>query len=199
MKRASKNSENKKGDKKRVPSNSLENFDLNEMKTNRLEDFVKANRDAFDFREPSSEVWDKIATNTQKPKVVVLRQYFMRVAAVLVVAIISTVLVWQSDLFTNQQLAETINDPELMELIEAEAFYSHQVDKKLKEIQKCYYTHPEIKAEIESDLHELEGMYKVLKTDLQDNISNKNVIEAMIENNRFRLALCDDVLEQINC
>ena len=32
------------------------------MKTNnRLEDFIKANRDEFDFREPSPEVWNKIS------------------------------------------------------------------------------------------------------------------------------------------
>ena len=169
------------------------------MKTDRLEDFVKANRDEFDFREPSAEVWNKIAANTQKPKVVSMRQYFLRVAAVVAVVMVSSVLVWQSGILTNQQLAETINDPELMELIEAEAFYSHQVDRKMKEIQRCYYTHPDIKDDIESDLDELEDMYKILKTDLEENISNKNVIEAMIENNRYRLALCDDVLEQINC
>jgi len=69
----------------------------------------------------------------------------------------------------------------------------------LKEIRKCYYTYPELEDEIETDLSELESMYKVLKTDLEENISNRSVIEAMIENNRYRLKLCDDVLEQINC
>ena len=57
----------------------------------------------------------------------------------------------------------------------------------------------ELKEEIETDLTELEDMYKILKTDLKENISNKSVIEAMIKNNRFRLKLCNDVLEQINC
>jgi len=38
-----------------------------------------------------------------------------------------------------------------------------------------------------------------LKTNLKDNVSNKAVIEAMIENNRYRLKLVNDVLEQINC
>jgi hypothetical protein len=83
--------------------------------------------------------------------------------------------------------------------MEAEAFYAQQVDSKLKEIQKCYYTFPELKEEVEADLNELEVMYKVLKIDLRENISSKTVIEAMIENNRYRLKLVDDVLEQINC
>ena len=57
----------------------------------------------------------------------------------------------------------------------------------------------ELKEEVENDLNELENMYQVLKVDLKDNISNKVVIEAMIENNRYRLKLVDDVLEQIKC
>ena len=168
------------------------------MKKDRLEEFVSANRDEFDFREPSPELWEKISKNTPQKKIVPLRSYFMRVAAVLVIALISTVLVWQSGMLSSNKLARNA-DPELVELMETETYYSHQVDKKLKEIQKCYYTYPELKDEIETDLNELEDMYKVLKDDLGENISNKSVIEAMIENNRYRLKLCDDVLEQINC
>lgn len=169
------------------------------MKTDRLEEFVKANRDEFDFREPSPDVWHKIATETKKPKTVSMRNYFMRAAVVIAVVAISSVLLWQSDILIPNNLAKRTSNPELMELIEAEAFYAHQVDKKMQEIRKCYYTFPELKEEIETDLIELEDMYRVLKNDLQENISNKSVIEAMIENNRFRLKLCDDVLEQIKC
>ncbi|MEN8115928.1 MAG: hypothetical protein ABFS16_03055 [Bacteroidota bacterium] len=169
------------------------------MKTDRLEEFVKNNRDNFDFREPSPEVWKKISVNTKKPKVVSMRHYLVRVAAVVASVVIGSVLLWQSNVFSPGNYARDIEDPELVELIEAEAFYSHQVDAKLKEIKKCYYTFPKLEEEIETDLAELENMYKVLKNDLKENISNKSVIEAMIENNRFRLKLCDDVLEQINC
>jgi len=87
----------------------------------------------------------------------------------------------------------------MRELIEAETFYAQQVNGKLKEIRKCYYTFPELKEEIETDLIELEEMYNILKVDLKENVSKKAVIEAMIENNRFRLKLVDQVLEQINC
>lgn len=169
------------------------------MKTDRLEDFVKANRDEFDFRAPSPEVWGKINTATKKTKVVSMRHYILRVAAVVAVVAISSAVLWQMGLINPNRLAQNTTDPELLDLMEAEAFYSHQVDKKLKEIQKCYYTVPELKDEIETDLTELEDMYQVLKGDLEENISNKSVIEAMIENNRFRLKLCDNVLEQINC
>ena len=163
-----------------------------------MEEFIKANREEFDFRTPSPEVWDKIDAATKKIKVVSMRHYFIRAAAVAVILIATGIVLWQTNLNSPARLAENA-DPELKELIEAEAFYSHQVNKKMKEIQKCYYTIPELKDEIETDLNELEGMYQRLKNDLEENISNKSVIEAMIENNRYRLQLCDDVLNQINC
>ena len=163
-----------------------------------MEEFIKTNREEFDFRTPSPEVWDKIDAATKTTKVVPLRHYFIRAAAVAVILIATGVVLWQSNLNSPTRLAENA-DPELKELIEAEAFYSHQVNQKLKEIQKCYYTFPELKHEVETDLNELEGMYQLLKNDLEENISNKSVIEAMIENNRYRLQLCDDVLNQIKC
>jgi len=175
-----------------------DNLKWNIMKQDRLEEFVKANRDDFDFREPSPELWKKISEKSKPQKVVPFRRYMIRIAAVLVVALVSSVLLWQSGIMSSERMAKN-TDPEILELMEAEAFYSHQVDKKLKEIRKCYYTYPELKDDVENDLDELEDMYKVLKSDLKENISNKSVIEAMIENNRFRLKLCDDVLEQINC
>ncbi|WP_372651096.1 hypothetical protein [Draconibacterium sp.] len=168
------------------------------MEKNRLEEFIKAKRGEFDFRTPSPEVWDKINTATKETKVVSLRHYFIRAAAAAVILIATGVILWQNNLNNPVRLAENA-DPELKELIEAEAFYSSQVNQKLKEIQKCYYTFPELKHEIETDLNELEGMYQLLKNDLEENISNKSVIEAMIENNRYRLQLCDDVLNQVKC
>ena len=175
-----------------------DNLKSDTMKQDRLEEFVRANRDDFDFREPSPELWEKISGKKANKKVVPLRTYLIRIAAVIVVALISSVLLWQSGFMASERLAKNA-DPELLELMEAEAFYSHQVDKKLKEIRRCYYTYPELKDDVENDLDELESMYKILKSDLDENVSNKSVIEAMIENNRFRLKLCDDVLDQINC
>ncbi|MCK3682527.1 hypothetical protein [Maribellus sp. YY47] len=168
------------------------------MKRDRLEDFVKANRGDFDFREPSPELWSRIAENSKPRKVVFMRTHFYRVAAVVAIAVIGSVLVWKTGIMGPGRMAKNA-DPELLELMETEAYYSYQVDKKMEEIQKCYFTNPELKDDIESDLNELEGMYKVLKSELDENISNKSVIEAMIENNRFRLKLCDDVLEQLKC
>ena len=169
------------------------------MKTDRLEEFIKNNREDFDDKIPSPTVWENIEKATSPAKTVRLNPIWARVAAVVAVVVITTILITKTGILTPNDYASKTDDPELRELIEAEVFYAHQVNGKLKEIRKCYNTNPELKEEIETDLTELEEMYNVLKKDLQDNISNKMVIEAMIDNNRNRLKLVDDVLEQIKC
>ncbi len=169
------------------------------MKTDRLEEFIKENREVFDQYEPSDKVWEQISKSKRKPKTVTFTTYFLRVAAVLAVISIFSVIISKTNIFKSSEFAQQSIDPELRELIEAEAFYASQVDEKMDEIRKCYVAFPEIKEDVEMDLNELQQMYNVLKTDLKENVSKKAVIEAMIENNRYRLKMVDDVLDQINC
>lgn len=169
------------------------------MKTDRLEEFIKAHREEFDQLEPSPKVWENISKTQKKPGVIRLNSILLRVAAVVAIAAVTSVLVIKTNLLTPGKIADASGDPELMELIEAEAFYAHEVNVKLKEIRKCYNTNPELKDDVETDLNELQDMYNTLKLDLRENIAKKTVIEAMIENNRIRLKLVDQVLTQINC
>ena len=140
--------------------------------TDRLEEFVKTHREAFDQFEPSAELWNKIQVSTKKGKTVKMRSYFIKVAAVVAIALLSSVFVVNNYFFNNDKLAR-ITDPELKELLETEEYYAQQVNVKLLEIKKCYLTFPDIKADVENDLNELETMYNSLKSDLKENISNK--------------------------
>ena len=167
------------------------------MKTDRLEEFIKENREAFDQYEPSDKVWEQISKS--KTKTVIFTNWFLRVAAVLAVVAIFAVTITKTDIFNSGEIAQQSDDPELRELIEAEAFYASQVNEKMDEIRKCYVAYPDIKEDVEMDLNELQQMYNELKTDLKENVSKKTVIEAMIENNRYRLKMVDEVLDQINC
>lgn len=171
------------------------------MKPDRLEKFVNENRHEFDRLEPSDRTWEAISGQLiEEPKHKIRKFSWMKIAAVVVLALAIPTVIYQIKFSEQKQSAKALQaDPEIQELIEAEAFYAQEVSGKLAEINKCYKVHPELKIEIEGDLNELESMYLSLKSDLKENISNKEVIEAMIENNRNRMKLVDDVLEQINC
>lgn len=169
------------------------------MKQGNLENFVRQNKGQFDIHTPSPQVWQSLQQQLDKKKRPEKRLKWLRIAAVFAVFLAgSGTLAHYFFGPANERMARTA-DPEIQELIEAEAYYAHQVSGKLNEIRKCYNLMPELQMDVENDLNELEGMYNTLKRDLRDNIANKEVIEAMIENNRIRLKIVDDVLNKIDC
>jgi len=166
----------------------------------KLEDFVHEHRDEFDSKLPSPELWDKIESELEEKKYTGFSKIWKitsAVAAVLVIALMSTFMLMSK----NQQMPAyaNISDPQIKQLLETEAFYSRKVSNQLEEINKCYDIYPSLKQDIESDLNELDNMYKDLKDDLNDNLYNKEVIEAMIQNNRTKLKMVNRVLTQIQC
>jgi hypothetical protein len=164
----------------------------------KLENFVRDNRDDFDLRLPSPELWDRIENELRGKahKKFSWIKVASGIAAILVVALVTTFLINKGN---NKDGVANVSDPEMKELLETEAYYASEVSGKMSEIQKCYNIYPELKADIESDLNELNNMYNDLKKDLKDNVYNREVIEAMIQNNRLKLELVNRVLEQVNC
>lgn len=169
------------------------------MKPDQLEEYIKKNREAFELFEPSPKVWEKISKATREKRKTAVYPFFLRAAAILIIAVAIPALIIMIARISPSKQSVSTNDPELKELIEAEAYYANQVDDRLRQIRKCYSTFPEIREDVETDLTELEYMYFELKKDLQENMSKKMVIEAMIDNNRTRLKIVDQILEQINC
>lgn len=163
----------------------------------KLEDFVKNHKDEFDTKLPSPDLWKKIESDLGAKKSISIWKIAASIAAILVIALFSTVFIQMHS--GKAPYYANISDPELKELIETEAYYARQVSNQMKEINKCYQIHPELKNDIESDLNELNYMYNELVDDLNENIYNREVIEAMIQNNRIRLKMVDRVLTQINC
>ena len=48
------------------------------------------------------------------------------------------------------------------------------------------------------DMVELDKVFEELKNDLKDNSDNEEVIEAMIQNYRFKLQMLEEILLQLN-
>ncbi len=165
----------------------------------KLEDFIHEHRDEFDAQLPSLDMWDKIEGQLEKKKgrTINLWKVSVAVAAVLVIAFLGTFLLKNQEGELNR--FANVSDPQMKELLETEAYYASQVSSKMNEINNCYKIFPELKGDIETDLNELDTMYKELEKDLNDNFYNKEVIEAMIQNNRLKLEMVDRVLNQINC
>ena len=180
-------------------------------KFDQLESFITRNRDGFDQHEPPAGLWDKVEDQLPKPKGkkvrLKLRTILTRAAAVAAIFVASFLL--HHAIFperhgdpTNHPVDETVLteesvNPEVQELVEAEAYYSSQINGIRNELDQYLAEHPEIAREIKTEFNYLDSLYTDLKTDLNDNVSNQQVIEAMIQNQKVKLEILEQILNEM--
>ena len=164
--------------------------------SDRLEDFVKQQREQFDLHEPDPSIWLKI-NPANEPAVKERRPMrWLRVAAA--VAMIfggSTAGIY----FLTGEKAETdqFSNELYLEIQETEQYYSQMVTQRYDELKPFLMENPGAQRMLEDDMEELDEVYLELKEDLKDNVSNPEVIEAMVLNYRVKLEILEDLLNQI--
>lgn len=164
--------------------------------SDRLEDFVKQHREEFDLREPDPSVWLKI--NPANTPVVKERRplRWLRVAAAIAVIFAGSAAgIYYLTGGSNE--ADLYSNEIYLQMQETEAFYTRMVAERYKELQPFLAANPVAHDMLDTDLAELDQAYQELKGDLKDNISNPEVIEAMILNYRVKLEILEDLLNQL--
>jgi len=167
--------------------------------SDRLEDFVKQNREQFDLHEPDPSIWLKInpanqAVKQERRPIGRPMRWLRIAAAVAMIFAGSTAGIYflsgekaDSDLYTDLYT----------EIIETEQYYSQMVAARYEELQPFLAVNPSTKEMLADDMAELDEVYMELKKDLKDNASNPEVIEAMILNYRVKLEILEDLLNQL--
>jgi hypothetical protein len=172
------------------------------MKEDKLEKYMKENREQFDLHSPDPEIWDRIRPSIQKSviKKVNWKTVTWRVAAAGIIFILT---VFASEYYFNKnaplsKLKFTGNkEVSIPELDEAEIYYTAQLQSKYMEAKEYLTEHPELEIELIRDLNALDSIRNELKKDLKDNIANKEVVEALIQNYRMKLTILEDLLYQL--
>lgn len=156
----------------------------------RLEEFVRSHKEEFDIFEPNDNLWEGIEKKMDKGKKIRLSYYLVRAAGIAAIFLI-TLTAYNYFFTDNNRTAE------IPEIKEAEMYYTGLIDSKLDEVKPLLADYPEIQTEINADLTELDSVYNDLKEDLKDNVSNQEVIEAMLENYRMRVDILQEMLEYL--
>ncbi|MCU0451352.1 MAG: hypothetical protein MUC97_16180 [Bernardetiaceae bacterium] len=174
----------------------------------KLEEFIQQHRAEFDEHEPSDQLWQKLATQldaappklTARPggrQVPITRVWQMAAAfALLLMATVLLQYYWlrpasqQAGLPTNQleQIAP--------ELIEAEQFYTQQVQLKRAELLSAGAPGLGLDKDVDQELGRLDAAYQELKQDLY-RTGNQEVVDRMIQNLQFRTDLLNRQLETL--
>lgn len=163
----------------------------------RLEEFVKANRDAFDSEEPSSGVWENIeASLAEEEKVVPMsRTHWMWKAAVVI--LLGAVSFLLADRFSPKDDAP-VAVSSMEDFMDLEAFYTSIITEKRSKLSF------ELEGEkffnyLEGDIEELDAIYEELRATYTDGHESQEILDRLVHLLRQKLHLINsqlDILEE---
>jgi ABC-type cobalt transport system substrate-binding protein len=161
----------------------------------KLEEHIRQNRDDLDRYTPHSGIWRKIRKQLARENS--LTKQWLSIAAIIVV-ILGTALFffrpelrWSGADHKNSEDHFTRLDPQLKE---TETYYNNLVNSLYTEVTPLLTNNPVINKELNADLSHLDSICVDLKKDLKDNISNQEVIGALIQNYRIKIRILEDML-----
>jgi hypothetical protein len=164
--------------------------------SDRLEEFVKQHREEFDLHQPDPSIWLRVnpsrisVTRERKPM-----RWLLVAAAIAMIFAGSTAGIYF--LAGGKGEANQYSRELYMEMQETEQYYSRMVAQRYDELRPFLAADPVIDEMLKADMEELDEIYQELKDDLKDNVSNPEVIEAMILNYRVKLEILEDLLNQL--
>jgi len=164
-----------------------------------LEKFVKKNRDELDQYPVPEKIWQEIESDLRKTKVA--RMLKLSAAAVILILMGSTALfyIYRTGQFAGKPGPDEVNtilNPD-SHLREAEIYYKNVIHDLYDQAMPLLSSDQEMKNELNYDLSKLDTICMEIRKDLKDNVSNQEVIEALINNYRIRIRILNDMLDRL--
>jgi hypothetical protein len=170
----------------------------------KLEDYIHENRQEFDAWEPSDGLWQKLAGELDKApaaktvRMVPLRRVWQVAAGFAVLLVAALVLQYRlgpktlpDGLASHPQL-----DQIAPELVEAEQFYTQQVQLKRQELLRGGAHQLGMDKDMDRELASLDSAYRDLKAELYQT-GNQEVVDVMIQNLQFRMDILNKQMEAL--
>jgi len=162
----------------------------------KLEDYIRKNRNALDRYTPAPGIWRVIKSRIKGEKSQLGK--WLSIAAMVVVIIGSAVLFTRPDNWWPGKGNEISDDERpvqnIPQLKETEIYYNNLVNSLYREATPLLTANPEIEKELSADILQLDSIYSDIKKDLKDNVANQEVVEALIQNYRIKIRLLEDML-----
>lgn len=161
----------------------------------KLEDHIRKNREELDVYTPSSRVWHKIRKRTGKGHSPFFK--WVSIAAMVIVILGTSLIIIRRGYFnTDKELTENtigaVN--ENSQLKESEIYYNNLLNSLYTEATPLLTANPEVQRELSYDISHIDSLCLEIRKDLKDNIANKEVIEALIQNYRIKIRLLEDIV-----
>ncbi|WP_273566739.1 hypothetical protein [Maribacter halichondriae] len=163
-----------------------------------FEKYIRENAAKFDKHKADKEkMWANIAgeLKTEAPKVIpIWRSPMLRVAATLLILLgIASFVAVQVFGATNDESQYASK-----ELLDIDMHYKNLVSYQVQLVKDNPNLTEEDKAEFLSFMDELDAEYEELRLEMQKNLDNEQVLEAIVSNYKQRIELIEKLLKQIN-
>jgi hypothetical protein len=163
----------------------------------KLEEYIRKNREDLDKYDPSPDVWKRIRKNFRSGKREII--IWLSAAAMIVVIFGTAALFYvakeRENYFLNKRDASLFIMKSNPELIESEIYYNNLINQLYNEATPLLTRYPDIEKELLTDMSQLDSICADIKKDLKDNIDNQEVIEALITNYRIKTRILEDMLD----
>ena len=150
----------------------------------RLEEFIRKNREELDQLNPPEEIWLSIRKNSGKRKPFLK---WISIAASLIIISGTSLLLMRSGM--NKSGSEGFQS-----LKETEIYYNNLVNSLYTEATPLLSGYPEMKKELTEDITTLDSIFMDIRKDLKDNVASQEVVEALILNYRTRIRILEEML-----
>ena len=164
-----------------------------------FEKHIRENKQAFDVHKVDKDkLWQGIASQLDdkpQPKVIPLwKSKKLRVAASIVLLMGLSLMTF----FVLNNQTQNMDAYANEELLEIDMHYQHLVYQQVQLVKN----HPKLsdkdKKEFLSFIDELDKEYDQLKLEMQNNLDNELILEAIVQNYKKRIELIENLLRQIN-
>jgi hypothetical protein len=158
--------------------------------SDRLEDFIRKNRESFDDKAPSAKAWRNIAASMEFKSRSRWDSVVLWRAAAVIFMMLSAYLLIPKTMEKGQS-----NDIAASEFNDVEAFYFQQISEKVELIDG--FQKSEGLNGFTQDFKQLEAMYMILKEDMKSRPSQK-VKDALVLNLLVRINLLNQQLSKLD-
>jgi hypothetical protein len=176
--------------------------------SNRLEDFIRDNREEFDSEEPRPQLWKKMRADLEdgdKRNDKIFHLSFLRwTAAAAIVVMMAGMFYYMNQ---RQQVtgvagkgtpAQTEIDTMLDQIDPTYAkqvyHFTQLINLKQNELKQIEKEHPELYSQFVTDIHKLDSSYQALRAELPANPDPEMLLEAMLQNLRLQADLLNQQL-----
>jgi hypothetical protein len=153
-----------------------------------FEKHIRNGREGMDIHEPDPGLWSRIEAELPRRERHI-GSYIWKAAVILIVAGAGLTLIIRTI-----NAPERNANPQIAAVRETYVYYNSQISLLYAEAGPLLTDNPDISMELDKSMSELDSLSVEIRKDLNDNIANEEVVEALIRNYRLRIQLLEDML-----